>query len=95
VTVAPFPVDVERLRVTAPTYEAACLLMQQLDRCHTKLVQDSAGSWEVTVKTSQNDGRALRATLSAIERWLCQLELGCTSVRVGEHDFLLSAGQPA
>ena len=91
-TRAPFPVDGARLRVAAPTYEAACLLEQQLDGCRTRLVQDGVESWAVTAHPWHDDGRALVATLSAIERWLCELDLGHTSVLVGDREFTLSAG---
>jgi len=90
---APFPVDGARLRVDAPTYEAACLLEQQLEECHTMLVRDGVDSWAVTAQPWQADGRTLRDTLSAIERWLCELQLRQTRVRVGEREFTLTAGE--
>ena len=94
-TEGPFPVDGASLRVSAPNYEAACLLAQHLDGCQTMLVQDGAGSWTVTAQPSQADGRSLRATLSAIERWLTDVQLTQTHVRVGKHEFTLCAGEPA
>ena len=93
-TRAPFPVDGARLRVAAPTYEAACMLERQLDGCHTMLVQDGTDSWAVTAQPWHSDGRTLRATLSAIERWLVDVQLGQTRVRVGEQEFTLCAGEP-
>jgi hypothetical protein len=95
VTEAPFSVDGAQLRVSAPTYEAACLLEQQLDGCHTTVVQEGGESWAVTAQPWLADGRSLRATLSAIERWLADIQLTQTHVRVGEHEFTLCAGEPA
>jgi len=57
-------------------------------------VQDGADSWAVTAQPWQTDGRSLRATLSAIERWLADVQLAQTHVRVGEQEFTLCAGEP-